>query len=77
MAHEFEVLSYRPMLHNHPVLEAKNVDIGAGDQADATDIDKSIAQTLEEWERKIRAEVTQELTGKDALGRVIDPETVG
>lgn len=45
--------------------------------ADATDIDKSITQTREGWERKIRAEVTEELTGKDALGRVIDPQTLG
>jgi hypothetical protein len=40
-------------------------------QADAADIDKSLSQTLDEWERKIRADVTAELTGKDALGRSV------
>jgi hypothetical protein len=48
---------------------------------DESDIDRSLKQSLAELERRIRGDVTAELTGLDLLGRplnpVIPPKTVG
>ena len=46
-------------------------------KADQSDIDQSLGQAIAELERRIRSDVTKELTNRDALGRPIDPQTVG
>lgn len=43
-------------------------------KADRSSIDQSLGQAIVELERKIRSEVTEELTNRDAIGRPINPK---